>query len=94
MSLSQVHSRTKTHAPIGANLAELRKDTIKKASKIQFMQMKTSNGTAAGGPGPGSESDKLKKSSAAQPQAIPEVVIPEVVLPSSDEDDFTPSQVL
>jgi hypothetical protein len=65
-------------------LAEIKKDRVKKASKIQFMQMDGSSGKAGGG---GQQQP--------QPQSVPpkvpvqEVVIPEVVLPSSDEDDFT-----
>ncbi len=74
-------------------LAELRKDKVKKASKIQFMHMEASSGAAAGGQQePPSESVK-QQSASALPQEIPEVVIPDVVLPSSD-DNFVSSQVL
>jgi hypothetical protein len=74
-------------------LAELQKNRVKKASKIQFMQMEASSGAAAGAQQkPPSESVE-EPSAPALSDEVPEVVIPDVVLPSSN-DDFVPSQVL
>jgi len=75
----------------------MQKDKVKKASKIQFMQMEGSSGAAAEGQQK-TPSKSVAEASApvAEPSAategVPEVVIPDVVYPS--DDDFLPSQVL
>jgi hypothetical protein len=74
-------------------LAEIQKDKVKKASKIQFMHMEASSGAAAGGQQKLPSESVKQPSAPALPEEVPEVVIPKVVIPSSD-DDFVPSQVL
>jgi hypothetical protein len=57
--------------------AELRKDKVKKASKIQFMHMEVNSGAAAGGQQKPLSESVEQQSASALPQEIPEVVIPE-----------------
>jgi hypothetical protein len=67
-------------------LAELQKNKVKKASKLQFMHMEASSGAAAGGQQKPSSKSVMQQSASALPEQIQEVVIPEVVMPSSNND--------
>ena len=74
----------------------MQKDKVKKASKIQFLQMEGSSGAAAEGQQKTPSKSVEEAAPVAEPSAategVPEVVIPDVVYPS--DDDFLPSQVL